>query len=55
MNGETTTTSEGVMIISRDSEPIAMVRKNGSIQWFKLEPMDWAGFEELLSANQVQK
>lgn len=51
MQGVDIATQEGVIIIHKEGEPVAMLRKNGTIQWFALKPMDWAGFEQLLDAN----
>jgi hypothetical protein len=41
-------TTEAVIIIHKGGEPVAMLRKNGTVQWFNLKPMGWGDFEQLL-------
>lgn len=54
MKGDTSSAVEGVIVISREGEPYAVVRKNGKPQWFLLKEMVWSDVEEFLDANQVQ-
>lgn len=46
---------EGVILIIEDDEPVAMVRANGHVTYFKLEPMSFQDHISLLNADQVQK
>lgn len=55
MNGEFKATQEGVLIVcDAHDEPIYMVRKNGVITYFKLEPMGFEDHAEFLGAERVQ-
>jgi hypothetical protein len=49
-----TTTKEGVILIWEDNEPIAMIRGNGTVQYFKLSSMGMEEHEELWSSDVVK-
>ena len=51
---------EGVILIydqdeTITGEPVYMMRKNGSIKYYKLVEMNWADHVEWLGAENVQK
>lgn len=49
-----TVTKEGVILIWEDNVPIAMIRGNGTVQYFKLETMGMEEHEQLWNADNVQ-
>jgi hypothetical protein len=49
-----TTALEGVLIVCEDGQPVAMVRKNGHNEFYRIEPMGFEEIGELLGAGKVQ-
>lgn len=48
-------TQEGVVIIFEEKEPVAMVRANGSVKYYKLTEMSFQDHTALLKADQIAK
>lgn len=46
-------TQEGVMVLTNTetNEPVAIIRRNGSIQWLTVKELSWADLEEILQAT----
>lgn len=48
-----TATHEGVVVLTdpETQEPVAIIRKNGSIEWFSIKPMNWTDYERILNVT----
>lgn len=46
-------TQEAVIVVTdtETGEPVAIIRKNGSIKWFTIGEATWADMEELLNVS----
>ena len=53
MNNKTAQ-QEGVILIFEDNEPVAMVRKNGEVRYYKLTEMGFGDHAELLGADRIK-
>jgi hypothetical protein len=51
---ERTSEQEGVIIVSENGEPTYMVRKNGSVKYYKLTDMGFGDHVEMLGADKSQ-
>lgn len=46
---------EGVIIVQEAGEPVVLVRKNGSVKYYKLTEMNFADHIEFLNADKAQR
>lgn len=46
-------TQEGVIVLTdtETGEPVAIIRRNGSIQWFTVKEANWSDFEQILNVT----
>lgn len=48
-------TKEGVILIWEDNVPVAMIRGNGKVEYFKLTTMGMAEHEELWESDVIKE